>query len=422
MDNYAQMLSLDTRTVLQGLNKTLRRIDPRLVDHGERVAFLACRALQESTDTTLDEKSLFVLSLFHDVGAYKTDEIDRMIEFETVSVWNHSIYGYLFLKNIAQLGELSEAVLYHHTDFAHLPDCPGAPYARYIHLADRADILMTADQPFSKLAAKPERFDPKATQALLAAEKKHGLRQQLADGSYRRQVAQMLDSYSFSMDEALMYLKLLVYSIDFRSEFTVTHTINTTAISVEVGRRLGLLDTELAKLYFGAFLHDLGKIAIPLEILDYAGKLNEEKMTVMRTHVEVTEEIIDGIVPDEIVQIAVRHHEKLDGTGYPHRLTAPQLTLPQRIVAVADIASALTSRRSYKEVFPRDKTIAILTQMKQAGQLDASVCQVVIEHYDEIMQATDSSRDPVIKMYQSIADEYQHCKERFASADVPGLT
>ena len=93
--------------------------------------------------------------------------------------------------------------------------------------------------------------------------------------------------------------------------------------------------------------HDLGKIGIPLEILENPGRLTLEDMAVMKTHVEKTAVILNGWVSEEIRDLALRHHEKLNGTGYPDGLSASQLTLPQRILAVADIFSALTGERSY---------------------------------------------------------------------------
>lgn len=206
---------------------------------------------------------------------------------------------------------------------------------------------------------------------------------------------------------------MLVYSIDFRSEHTVTHTINTTAISMELARRYGLDDEEIKKIYYGALVHDLGKIAIPLDILEFPGKLTDEQMDVMRKHVSYTEDIVNELINDEIMKIAVRHHEKLDGKGYPHGLTAKELSIPERIVAIADIVSALTSRRSYKDIFPKDKTISILTDMKERGQLDGDICDIAINQFDEIMEATDRSRDPVIHMYEQMYTSYTSLMNKY---------
>lgn len=211
---------------------------------------------------------------------------------------------------------------------------------------------------------------------------------------------------NFTEIEAVDYLKLLVYSIDFRSEYTVTHTINTTAISAQLGLRLGMSEFELAQLYYGAFLHDIGKIAIPLNILEFEGKLTDEQMEIMKTHVLYTDRIIRGLVSENIRRIAVHHHEKIDGSGYPYGLSGSDLSVAEKIVAVADIVSALTSQRSYKERYPAEKTKALITQLRDNHKLDADICNTLLKNYDAIMRETDATRDPVIQLYNSIAAEY----------------
>lgn len=402
---------LDGHAAVLAVGQTLRRIDRRLMDHGARVAYIACELMEEG-QLDLDKKTLLMLCLFHDIGAYKTDEISRMLEFETRNVWNHSCYGYLFLKYFTPLEEKAEAVLYHHIPWketARLPN-PIRNYAGMIHFADRVDIMARGDkqqkQHFQQLCENGSGFFSKETiEIFQSCVEKRRLFECLENGEYRQTIRQHLNGMEISSEEALQYLKMLVYSIDFRSEYTVTHTINTTAISLNIAKHFNLSKAEKEKIYLGALLHDVGKIAIPLEILEFPGKLTPEQMAVMRTHVSETESMIEGIVDDEICQIAARHHEKLDGSGYPHGRTAEELTFPQRIVAVADIISALASRRSYKEPFPQEKTIQILMDMQQK-QLDGEICRYVAANYEGIMADTDTQRDPVIHQYQQIYQEF----------------
>ncbi len=118
------------------------------------------------------------------------------------------------------------------------------------------------------------------------------------------------------------------------------------------------------------------------------------------------EQILRGVLSDKICDIALRHHEKLDGSGYPLGLKAEELTLPQRIVAVSDILSALSQKRSYKEAFPKEKVVAILTDMKKSGQLCPLVVDTVCENYELILGNTEKSHDPVKHLYGRIVDEY----------------
>ncbi len=389
----------------------LSKIDPRLIDHGERVAYLATRIGIESEDRRyFDLSKLYVLCALHDIGAYKTEEIDNMVRFETEASFDHSLYGYLFLKNTTHLSDYAEAVLYHHEDYASpaLRRSQYAKYAELIHLADRADILLCAGgRDFSPLRALAgTRFNPAYVEALFRADEKHGVFQRIADGSYKSEADAFARSLDIKSAEILDYLKLLVYAIDFRSPYTVTHTADTTIISLETGKLLGLSEHDLQALYIGAFLHDIGKIAIPHVILEKPDKLTPAEYEIVKRHIPEGEQILRGVISDEVCDIALRHHEKMDGSGYALGLTEKELTFPQRILAVADILSALSQRRSYKEPFPREKVVSILTQMKNGGQLCPRVVDTVCENYELILGNTERSHDPVKTMYNNLVREY----------------
>lgn len=402
---------LYTMDVIMAVNNALSKIDKRLVDHGSRVAFIACEICDEG-NLNMDMKTLFLTGIFHDIGAYKTDEVDRMIEFETENVWNHSVYGYLFLKYLTPLRDNAEALLYHHSSWSEIQkrNTQCGDYAALLNLADRIDMVRVygerSTQLNSLLYNTEGLFNDEYVNIFRNCYKKRRIFERIEDNTFKRSNYERCSSFITSVSEAMEYLKMIVHSIDFRSEFTVTHTINTVSIAMNIACHFGLDEAQLENVYLGALLHDVGKIAIPHEILEYPGKLTRGEMDIMKTHVKETEYIIKGIVPDEICQIAIRHHEKLDGTGYPYGLHAEELTLPQRIVAVADIVSALISRRSYKEPFPKEKTLAILNQMSKT-QLDKSVCDYIIGNFDSIVLNTEKERQITIKLYQTIMSEYK---------------
>ena len=127
----------------------------------------------------------------------------------------------------------------------------------------------------------------------------------------------------------------------------------------------------------------------------------------MKTHVEKTAAILNGWVSEEICDIALRHHEKLDGSGYPDGLTLQQLTLPQRILAVADIFSALTGERSYKQAYPLERSCRILAEMRDAGQLDPQVVNAVLDDPQGLDALNQQNCREIIDSYQCIQAESQ---------------
>lgn len=405
---------MNNHSVITLFQRMLNHVDPRLVNHGFRVAIHAdhiIQQLQPDCDKVI-RRNLILVALLHDIGANKTDEIDNFIKFETENSWQHSIYGYLFLKYFSPLSDLSKAVLYHHINNSDLYKFQLDPMisqmAQILNIADRADIYLSEGNSWealgNELLKNPKRFDSSLVEALLKQPITYPLNlEHYNDSAF----IEALTSIPFTQTEIDQFVKMTIYVMDFRSRYTVTHTITTAAISKEIAVRMGLTDDLIQKIVCGAMLHDLGKIGIPVEILEYEGRLNDEQMKIMRSHVNLTQAILKNLFDDEIIQISLRHHEKLNGSGYPYGLSENELTLPQRIVAVADIVSALTGRRSYKKAYSKETTFALLLSYSQQHLIDARVIDNLIEHYDDILDAALCQSQELLDIYQNIQNEYQ---------------
>lgn len=400
--------------------RTLNHVDERLVDHGIRVAYITLKMLE--AEGCSDQKSirdLCFLTMVHDVGAYKTEEINNMVQFETGNVWNHSIYGYLFLKYLSPFSELAPVILYHHTDCDKLAGIPGLQrdllkWAHMVNLSDRVDVCIQTGEGVNIIEYlerfSDRKFSSEVINLFKKAEKRDQILEKLGDSANQRKISkevfEALGNPSFSRKEIETYLKMIVYAIDFRSPFTVIHTITTTSISQELARLMEMQEIEITQIYYGALMHDLGKIGIPVEILEYPGKLSPQAMKIMKTHVDITEEIMNGEMEPVIANIALRHHEKMDGSGYPRGLKGEVLTPSERIVAIADIVSALNGRRSYKDAFGKEKIVGILTEMKEDGLLCEKTVDVMIRHFDEIMENVRNTCEPVLNVYDHINIEF----------------
>jgi len=389
----------------------LSAIDPRLMHHGEQVAWITRKIVEQGhLEYRFNMQILFLLSLLHDMGAYRTEETNDILQFEAVNVRNHALYGYLFLKYLSPLKKSAEAIRYHHTPYKMLEQSGSAwsEYAALIFFADRADILlMTGNPDFSKLAPLvPDTLSAEYYTLFSQINAGCSIENAVASGTYLADIDRWTEQLDFTPEEAFQLLEMMIFLLDFHSPATVTHTINTAAFAVSLGKRTGCSRTELNELFTAGLLHDIGKFGIPVEILEFPGKLDRKQTEIMQTHVVKTEKLIRGIVQDKIVDIAVRHHEKLDGTGYPRKLTSSDLTLQQRILAVADILSALTGTRSYKTPFSKEKTLRILESMTASGGLDASVTGAVSGDYDTIMKEIGTGQQELIAISRHIREEF----------------
>ncbi len=146
-----------------------------------------------------------------------------------------------------------------------------------------------------------------------------------------------------------------------RDSDTGDHNYRVTDIAMAIAQRLGLGKRPMRALLSGALLHDVGKIGVPDRILLKPGKLDDQEMALMRSHVPQGEDIVTGIPSlDEARDVIAYHHEKWDGSGYPRGLAGEEIPLNARIFAVADVFDALCSPRPYKEAMPFETAWGII--------------------------------------------------------------
>jgi putative nucleotidyltransferase with HDIG domain len=154
----------------------------------------------------------------------------------------------------------------------------------------------------------------------------------------------------------------LVKAIDERDEYTGAHSAAVDELARRVARRLGVEASELWQLGIAARLHDVGKIGVPVEILNKPGPLDEHEWQLMRTHAELGADIVAKIPGLEPVARFVRyHHERWDGRGYPDGLRGPEIPLGSRVIGACDAFHAMTTDRPYRRRLSVDAALAELT-------------------------------------------------------------
>lgn len=405
---------IDSKNMINILRKTLNLMDTRLMHHGERVGYIFYKMLTCDKKYGQEElKILTLIGLIHDIGAFREDEIKDMLQLEVHRNHQHSIYGYLFLKYLSPLSEYSEIILYHHVDYHYIRDTeePYGEIANLLKLADRIDIIMSYYDKKELTNLLDDRtevtYSRKTIELFLEAENKYKMMEHLKDKSYLSEINKVLEGIKLTPKEKDQYLNMLAYSIDFRSEYTVMHTITTVSVANELGRLMGLTYTDKINLHYGALLHDIGKISTPLNILEAPGKLTAEEMAVMKKHAEATYNILNGYMKQEVVEIAARHHEKLDGSGYFRHLVKDELTLPQRILGVADIVSALYGIRSYKKAYDKDTIIRIITNDAAAGKICPDTVNYMVLYYDEIINNVEKNSENSLRIYSDMKIKFQ---------------
>ncbi len=179
-------------------------------------------------------------------------------------------------------------------------------------------------------------------------------------------------------------LHVLAVSIDARDPMTAGHSEKVTEYSLGICHELGLPRDYCEMIRVAALLHDYGKIGVPDSILKKPGRLTEEEHDIVKTHALKTREILEQIsfegILKKVPKIAGAHHEKLDGSGYPDGLKGDEIPFGARIIAVADIFEAVTSKRHYRDPMLIEDAFAILNDLT-GKHLDSKVVDAFLKYY-----------------------------------------
>jgi HD-GYP domain-containing protein (c-di-GMP phosphodiesterase class II) len=137
--------------------------------------------------------------------------------------------------------------------------------------------------------------------------------------------------------------------IEYRDPYTAGHQRRVGEIAAALGRASGLDEHSVEGLVYGGFVHDVGKVVTPAEILMRTGRLSEIQLAIVRTHAQAGHDILAGVqFPWPVALMALQHHERVDGSGYPQGLKGQEILLEARIIAVADVVESIASHRPYR--------------------------------------------------------------------------
>jgi putative two-component system response regulator len=168
--------------------------------------------------------------------------------------------------------------------------------------------------------------------------------------------------------------------IEAKDAYTDGHTRRVSALSLAIGKKLNLNQDELDTLEIVGIIHDVGKVAIPEQILNKPGKLTDEEFDIIKKHPEIGEKICRPLGAfDKYLGPILHHHEKLNGTGYPHGLKGSEIDVVTRIITVADIFDALYSDRPYRVKMPIEKVKSIMLEEVENGYIDKEIVNLLFK-------------------------------------------
>lgn len=405
---------ISSKNIVLLICDTLKLFDSSLIEHGERTAYIVYKMLEAEGSYELFEMADYAfLAMIHDMGAYKTENLDEMIQFETKSYMPHSIYGYLFLKYLSPLNKEAKVLLYHHINCEeyHLIDYPLLHISSYIYLADRFDIYhQSLGDSFQLDMLKKYEGVRYTSEALLLLEKsiEHSpIIEKLEDKTFLKELDNLFDYIMFNNDDKRKYLDMLMQCKGLRNENVVIETIICSSIAEEMGKKMFLTNEEMGTLYYGVLTHDIGMLAIPEEIVGLPRKLTEEEMLTVRTHVEIEEKILKNRLKDSVADVAVAHHERADGSGYPHQLTDKKMSDAQRILQLSDSATAMISNRKHRSAMKKEDILKIIDDEVKKGHFNRRTATVFTDNYDIIMEKVQIKTQKLLEMNKKLDVQYR---------------
>ena len=429
-------------TILKFLRKVLNEINRGYVDSGLRAGFIMKRYiemykideiefpepkknnLEKNDDLEIKKiprneaigQKLVLLSLLKDIGIYYHDG-----EVPNDNAKLAACSSYAFLSKCSPLGEAARPLLFYKSKY--IPE--EAKETRYDYLFGLLmtlinQVVMYNYQEYNleeiqELIKKDkDRYDPEQVKNLFKLFKKQpDIFEKLNDKTslFVHETCNYIATAQFKDEYLLGFIDLATFSFEFHNHETLAHTVTVAAISEELGKLSRLPQNMIDEIKLASLVHDIGKIRVPIEILCFNGKLSADQFKEMKRHVVYTRDIIDGCFSYKIVDIASHHHEKLDGSGYPEGLRAIDLSIGDKIIAIADICSALYCKRSYKAAFSPERIMDIINSDCNKGQLERRIVNHLIDNFDEIMEVTQEVERKVLQCYGEMKELYKAYSE-----------
>ncbi|OGO79739.1 MAG: hypothetical protein A2Y21_04805 [Clostridiales bacterium GWC2_40_7] len=409
------------------LSSSVDLISPEVSTHHQQVAYLAFRLAEQMKLSKEEQRDILIAGMLHDIGALTLSERLALFEEEPITINSHAYRSAKLLKEFEPFKAISETVRYHHVpwDYENGRKFMGknVPLASHLlYLADRTcilidkreDVLTQVPHILSHINSKGnDRYMPQAVDALMALGKIEHIWLTLAYEApldYLPTVS-MLDMINLDLDDLIHISKMFSHIIDFRSNFTATHSAGVAKTAQKLGEIAGFSNNECKMLLVAGYLHDLGKLAIKNSLLEKPSALDEKEYIIIRSHTFYTYQLLNTIKDFQTInKWASFHHEKLNGNGYPFHLNGESIPLGSRIMAVADIFTAVTEHRPYRKGMEKDQVIRVLNSMVEDGSICPEVVSKLLKNFNLLTEICNISQQQATYDYkQFFNDDVEIC-------------
>lgn len=385
-------------------------VDNKLTGHHRRVAYIAGRIAKEFNLSIKEQDEIILAGLVHDIGALSTEDRVSILNFREGNGYEHAERGYRLLRLLGAFEGVAKVVKYHHTRWDERKDGDGGLSGHILHLADRIDSLVKADRNIllqtreirGKICEeKGTMFMPEVVEAFINISKKEAFWLDIISSTTLEVRSKEYKSIALTEDVMLELGLFFSQLIDFRCRFTATHSSGIAAVSSELAKFLGYDEYDCMLMRFAGHVHDIGKLAVPIEIIEKPSKLTNEEYSLMKMHTYYTYQILSHMNEIEKVrEWASYHHEKVDGTGYPFGIKGDEMNEGCKIMKVADVFTALTEDRPYRTRMKKEEVVAILETLIEGDEEFHTIVTVLKNNYNALESVRESAQKDAIYRYE----------------------
>ncbi len=396
---------------------TLDMINPLLVNHHRQTAYITYRIADEIGLPYKEKNDLVLAAALHDIGALSLIERIDLRQFDLDTYQQHAEIGFRMLDSHKDLADVAVLVKFHHVPWnwgsGTEHDEQYVPIGSHIiHLADRISVLIDPRRNIMTQAmgicerithGSGEHFKKEIVEIFLEMACKEYFWLDLTSPERATYPNSPMDTETIDTGGLLEYARLFSKVVDFRNPFTVSHSAGVAVTAAELARFARFSGRECQMMKIAGYLHDLGKLAIPEEIIGSVSKLSKEDFDYMKCHSYYTYHALEKVDGLELINTwAAFHHERLDGNGYPFHLSEKDLSLGTRIIAVADVCSAIVEDRPHRKGMPSKRTSQVMQTMAENSELDANLVLILLANYQEINSKRIEIQDRASSEYERV--------------------
>lgn len=396
--------SINLGNLLLSFSDAIDLANPSVSAHQMRVTFIAMEMAKEAKLSQKETEKIFIGALLHDAGALSPEEKTRIHNFEDEeNVELHCKLGASLYETTPLLKPAAEIVRHHHKPWREWHtaiDDPNVFETQVLYLADHLEryikrneyILHQQKALIEKITSlSGSEIHPDVVDSFIATSKREEFWLDLVSPRLYSILLRRgpFVNVTIKGDEIFSIASFFRKLIDYKSHFTATHSTGVAEHAVALSEIFGLASSEVSSMKLAGYFHDIGKLAVPNTILEKPGKLTEDEFSVMRKHTYYTYDILKSIGGlGQIPEWAAFHHEKLDGTGYPFHIDKDELSTGSRIMAIADIFTALAEDRPYRKGMQKEEIEEILRGLAKNNEIDNNIVNMLFDNYEAVLLAT----------------------------------